>query len=162
MTDSHVLVRVDADTAWVRICGRATFAIGQPMREFVITAVRTGIHHFLVDATECTSMDSTFMGVLTMVAQPGQSTSAAVEIVNASDRVARQFADLGIRDLFAFTRRPTASGVCQETELSGKDLSSDDVRGTMIAAHETLEAADPANVAKFRDLLDFLKAPPKP
>lgn len=53
------------DTAWVKITGRGTFQNSHPIKKWLIEKIEGGCKHIFIDLSECTSMDSTFMGIVT-------------------------------------------------------------------------------------------------
>ena len=67
----------------VKARGRANFEYAVPLRELVKNLA--GFERFCIDLSECTAMDSTFMGVLTMTALKGAKSGKKVEILGASE-----------------------------------------------------------------------------
>lgn len=157
MSDARILVAADDKTAQVRVQGRATFAISQDLRDFGLQMIEEAdLQRFLVDLSDCTTMDSTFMGVLAMIGVKGRARKMPVEIVNASDTSKKLLNGLGLRKLFVFSET-------EGDEVDWQTLSAarpDDRRQqqTILESHETLMEVDPENVPKFRDVVDFLKA----
>ena len=49
-----------------------------------------------MDMTECLAMDSTFMGVLSMIGLKAKRCDAKVELVNASEFLTKLLRDLGV------------------------------------------------------------------
>src|SRR3954465_2211255 len=79
------LVDAYADPVAIRIEGRASFANSGSLKDFVAEMMRQGKSRFVIDFAACTSMDSTFLGVLAGVAlglrrqqPPGSLTLARV------------------------------------------------------------------------------------
>jgi anti-anti-sigma regulatory factor len=148
------MVAANSGVALVRIIGRGTFMCSQSLRDFGSQSISSGIKKLIIDLSECDGMDSTFMGVLAMLAQ--QDRSVGVEICNADDYKKKLLAGLGIKRLFCFAHTDT-DDITWQTLLEAK---ADDplARGrVMLEAHETLIDADPENVPKFKDVVDFLR-----
>ena len=58
------LVDAYADPVLIRIEGRASFVNSGSLKDFFAEMIRQGKRRFVVDFQHCTSMDSTFLGVL--------------------------------------------------------------------------------------------------
>ena len=58
------LVDAYSDPVVVRIEGRASFLNSACLRDFVNQMLKAGKNRFVIDFLRCTSMDSTFLGVL--------------------------------------------------------------------------------------------------
>ena len=67
----------------VKVFGRANFQYAVPLRDLVLSL--DGFEYFKFEMSDCQAMDSTFMGVLTMIALKGDNSDGVVEIWNASD-----------------------------------------------------------------------------
>ena len=63
-TKPTFLVDAYAHPVVVRIEGRASFANSGSLKDFVAEMIRSGKTRFVIDFAACTSMDSTFLGVL--------------------------------------------------------------------------------------------------
>jgi len=155
------LVDAYADPVVVRIDGRAAFLNSGALKDFFADMIRQGKRRFVVDFRLCASMDSTFLGVLAGVAlelrrqnPPGQLT-----LVRVGERNLELIRNLGLHRLATVdpgTQTSDPMGIGQvltnhaRTEVENARL--------MLEAHENLVATDPANAAKFQDVLAFLKA----
>ena len=58
------LVDAYTDPVLVRIDGRASFMNSGSLKDFFSEMIRQGKNRFVIDFAHCTSMDSTFLGVL--------------------------------------------------------------------------------------------------
>jgi anti-sigma B factor antagonist len=164
MADSSApvfLVDAYADPVVVRIEGRASFVNSGGLKDFLATMIRDGKRRFVVDFRRCASMDSTFLGVLAGAAlelrrqnPPGQLTLARV-----GERNLELIRNLGLHRLAIVdpgTQSMDPMGFGQALTNQGR-TEVDNAR-LMLEAHENLVATDPANAAKFQDVLTFLKA----
>ena len=70
----------------VKARGRANFEYAVPLRELARSLA--SFERFCIDLAECTAMDSTFMGVLTMLALKGAKAGKKVEILGAAVEMA--------------------------------------------------------------------------
>ncbi|MBL7076972.1 MAG: STAS domain-containing protein [Kiritimatiellae bacterium] len=155
MGNSSVDVRVTNQEAVIRARGRMTFVEAHPLRKFCVRMMEQGVKRYILNAQHCTSMDSTFIGVLAMVSLKGKGRGVRVEICGADDQVSGQILGLGLKRIFLFhdrCGRPTGAGtVLEEVGERGE------VRETMLEAHETLAEADAENEERFKDVLTYLR-----
>ncbi|MFW5870033.1 MAG: STAS domain-containing protein [Candidatus Sumerlaeota bacterium] len=160
-TDRVLYARVDDDTILVRIIGRGNHELSHTFKSLVDSAnTDTTSVHYIIDLSQCTCLDSTFMG--TMAAMALHQTAVRGDrpvVVNANATTERQLTTLGLNYLL---------DVCHEsTEVPADNKEMKAVEGKcdidqyerithMIEAHETLIDADSGNEVKFRGVLDAL------
>lgn len=156
MADAQILVAKHGDVAQMRVIGRATFKISQETREFCLRSISRGIKHLIVDFSDCQAMDSTFMGVLAMVGLESRG-KCSVLFVNTTPHHRDLLEGLGVARLFKFAKEPVPAvdftSLCSAAEHV-TDMSQ--VAGTVLEAHKTLMQIDPANVPKFKGVVEML------
>ena len=153
---------VDAyhDPVIIRIEGRASFQNSACLHDFFAEMVRQGRTRYVMDFLHCTSMDSTFLGVLAGAAlqlrkqnPPGRLICARV-----GERNLELIRNLGLHRLVTvdagnfpmnFGQAATPLHECDRTEIENARL--------VLEAHENLVTTDDANRAKFQDVLSFLR-----
>ncbi|HTB80453.1 MAG TPA: STAS domain-containing protein [Opitutaceae bacterium] len=157
---SSFLVDAYSDPVLVRIEGRACFQNSACLHDFVEEMLRQGKARFVMDFQRCTSMDSTFLGVLAGAAMalrkrnpPGSLVLARVGLRNLE-----LIRNLGLHRLLTvdggdvpvtFTTPPMPLPCLDRGELENARL--------VLEAHENLVSADEGNRSKFQDVLAFLK-----
>ena len=155
------LVDAYSDPVVVRIDGRACFQNSACLRDFVTEMLRQGKSRFIIDFQNCSSMDSTFLGVMAGIAlelkRPAKHGSLVVTRVGT--RNLELMRNLGLHrlltiDVADLTPAPAEGAgkglVCQDRpEIENARL--------VLEAHENLVAADESNRAKFQDVLTFLR-----
>ena len=123
--------------------------------------MRKGYAHFIIDLSECVLMDSTFLGVL---AQFGLKMNPAdtpdkngIELLNPNTRVAELLENLGALQLFKIIsgalQLPDDVKTCTPESIHP---THEQITRTCLEAHQTLMAVNPANVARFKDVTQFL------
>lgn len=157
---------------YVRIVGRGTFQNGQPLRRYALEMMERGSGDFFVDLARCQGMDSTFLGVLAgMGLQLSQrGAKGKVHIINASSRNMELLQTLGLDRLLEVgnpanlhpKNPPPAEADFQklpDSDLNdvARPLSKHDTADLMLEAHDNLIRADQRNLAKFKDLTQFLR-----
>jgi anti-sigma B factor antagonist len=157
---SVYLVDAYSDPVVVRIEGRACFQNSTGLRDFVGEMLRQGRQRFVVDFQQCTSMDSTFLGVLAGVALELKKSTPPGSIVLArvGTRNLELIRNLGLHRLLTVDAGevPMNFGKC-ETALSAPAPGELERAKLVLESHEHLVAADETNRAKFQDVLSFLK-----
>lgn len=160
VTKPSFLVDTASDPVVVRIEGRASFQNSTCLNEFFTTLVGQGRLRFVMDFSHCTSMDSTFLGVLAGAALllRKQATPGSLVVCRLGERNLELVRNLGLHRLLtvdtgAVALSSTALAALPSLPAQGELESARQV----LAAHENLIVADEANRAKFEDVLSFLK-----
>jgi anti-anti-sigma factor len=154
------LVDAYSDPVVVRIDGRACFQNSACLRDFFTEMLRQGKARFVLDFQTCTSMDSTFLGVLAGAALDLKKTAPAGSLVLArmGQRNLELVRNLGLHRLLTVEAAefPLNFGPC-DTALSCAEHTELENARLVLESHENLVAADEANRSKFQDVLAFLK-----
>lgn len=154
MKENDLLIsRNDGEYA-VKVSGRANFEYAVPLRELA-NSLETGFKAVRFEMSECQAMDSTFMGVLSMIGLKARRGGAVVEIVKANDFLRKLLRDLGITKLFDFTDEFVNMPAEWSSAAAGSDLLA--AAETVSEAHEKLVEADQANQAKFSQVIEFAR-----
>jgi anti-anti-sigma factor len=154
------LVDAYSDPVLVRIEGRASFQNSGCLHDFFAEMRRQGRTRYVLDFQQCTSMDSTFLGVLAGAALQLRKLNppGRLILVRVGERNLELIRNLGLHRLvtvdsgnFPMTFSPSAAPLqeCDRTELDNARL--------VLEAHENLVTTDEANRGKFQDVLAFLR-----
>jgi anti-sigma B factor antagonist len=154
------LVDAYADPVLVRIEGRASFANSGGLKDFVAEMIRQGKTRFVIDFAACTSMDSTFLGVLAGAALElrRQVPPGGLTLARVGERNLELIRNLGLHRLATvdagdFQMDFKGGGQVLDTKARNEIESA----RLVLEAHENLVDADAANAAKFQDVLAFLR-----
>jgi anti-sigma B factor antagonist len=158
---AHLSVLVGKNFACVKIAGRANFSSSPDFKTLLMELTRKGYTHFIIDLSECALMDSTFLGTL---AQFGLKLSAAgpggppgIELLNSNTRVTELLENLGALHLFktltGALNLPEDVKTCTPESIHP---THEQITRTCLEAHQTLMAVNPENVARFKDVTQFL------
>jgi anti-anti-sigma factor len=149
-----------SDPVLVRIVGRANFQNGGCLRDFITEMLRQGKKRFIIDFHECTSMDSTFLGLLAGVAMDLRKNGSrgSLVLMRVGPRNLELVRNLGLNRLMTVEGgdAPAPPGQVVES-LDCPDRSELENARLALEAHENLVAADERNRTKFQDVLVFLK-----
>ena len=151
------------DVAWVRVSGRANCIIGAEFLELIRGLLAQGTRLFALDLRECQLMDSSFLGTLGGLEQELgtdnlESGSHRIELVSPNQRVWDLMENLGLHEYFKVVREgrefpeqwiPVPPSASRSSRLLCSKLS--------LEGHEVIIELNPANEAKFRDVVAFLK-----
>jgi anti-anti-sigma regulatory factor len=168
----HIVVGVTGERVFVKVQGKGHSQISQPLCQFSNEIIKRGFREFIVDLSECPSMDSTFLGVLAGVGLRLMSVGGRVHLANLNLRCREVVASLGIDRLstvdlcdLSLSAAPNGSGAApapameplatphaMPTDPEGKARYAE----MMLEAHTTLMQLDPQNVPKFKDCVRFL------
>ena len=143
----------------VRVEGKGSFLNSTGLKEFAREMTNRGFREFVVDLNNCPVMDSTFMGTLAGIAlRLRELGQGRLRVVNLNERNRDLLGNLGLDQLFTIDSRtaPLPIGAQQPLRVNGCDDKTTRAE-TMLEAHEACVSANPANAAKFKDVLDYLK-----
>jgi anti-anti-sigma regulatory factor len=161
MSSANVSVLVGKNFACVKIRGRANFACSPDFKTLLNELVQKGFARFIIDLGECVLMDSTFLGVLSGFGMKlncnGAPGGRGIELHNTSPRVGELLDNLGAAHLFTATTGPLQlpadlTPCTPET----KAHTHEEITRTSLEAHQTLMAMNAENVARFKDVAQFL------
>lgn len=156
-TDPVFLVNPYCDPIVVRINGRASYLNSGPLRDFFDRLIRQGRRQFVVDFRNCTSIDSTFLGII---------AGAALELEEAEPPGKLKLCALGPRNLdlvrnlglHRIAEVIQASPRQDAQERLERDNANEVQRSQMILeAHLRLIECDESNTSRFQDVISYLR-----
>jgi anti-sigma B factor antagonist len=159
---SSILVGVNGPAVWVRVEGKGSFLNSGNLKEFAREMVDRGYREFFVDLENCAMMDSTFMGTMAGVALRLKELGRGhLHIVHCAGRSRELLSGLGLDQLFSIHNNgaiaPECKSLQREAAAGVADAQKKERAETMLEAHEALCEAAPENVARFKDVLDYLR-----
>jgi len=165
LSSAKLTVFVSSQLACVKIQGRANFASSIDFKLLVNELLAQQYTCFVLDLTDCTLMDSTFLGVLAGFGlkmkkdQKTDGSGPSLELMNANPRIMELLENLGVLELFRIFQVPSVElapdAVSMKTVESIKP-TREDITRNCLEAHKTLMALTPENAAKFKDVTKFL------
>ncbi len=164
-----ILVAILGERVFLRIPERANCLSSIELDQIITTLHRRGREVFVLDLTQCTTMDSTFLGVLAGFVLPADSNpkspSLEIRLRNANRRITALLESLCVDHLFTFESESESCTVVFETfSMEISEPTKAQVNEISLKAHLQLMEIDPLNIPKFKDVTQFLredsKAPP--
>jgi len=160
MEESTILVAHESETGFIRVLGKGSFKNAKLIKSFADSSRETGVNRFVIDLQQCKHMDSTFMGVLAgLASQQKKAELEAPKCVNLSPRNRELLETLGLDKIMNLATRSDEStdSDYESLETLAQEEDKKDSAKTMLEAHENLIDVDDRNVAKFQDVVKFLR-----
>ena len=157
MANGEVFVSGKEECFAVKVSGRATFECVAPLRDLAAKLDSISFSRVDIDLKECTGMDSTFMGVLAMMALRAKKAKAVITVWNADEMNKGLLAGLGLKKLFQYQEGVVEMGQFQTGSNTGTPLNKVENATTVLEAHKTLMDVDSDNVAKFEKVVEFVQ-----
>lgn len=157
---SPFLVDPYSDPVIIKIHGRVSFMNSAPLRDF-FGAVMKERRTFVIDFADCTSMDSTFLGILAGVslALRRQDPPGSLILCRLGTRNLELVRNLGLHRMMTVdsdTRPMQFDGASRALEPQSNKAELESAR-LVLEAHENLVEVDDGNRKKFQDVISFLK-----
>ena len=155
-----ILVGTANRTVWVRVEGKGTFLNSTGLKEFSKEMINRGHREFVIDLRNCPLMDSTFMGTLAAIGLALRGLGQGeLRAINLNERNRDLLTNLGLDQLFTLggNEENGVAPAVPATPLDGAPVDKETQKQTMLEAHEACVAADGANAAKFKDVIEYLK-----
>ncbi len=156
MSNGEVIISSGEGCYAVKVNGRATFECAPPLRALAKELDQSSFQKVDIDLGNCLGMDSTFMGVLAMMALRAKKIGAEIFICNANELNKTLLFGLGLKKLFQFTTGYVDVGNASAAPAP----AAADQRinaATVLEAHKTLMDVDEENVKKFEKVVDFVQ-----
>ena len=145
-------------TVVVAVRGPGNLFNSYPLQVFLATMLEASAEHFVVDLSECTHLDSTFMGVMAGLSQRLRAAGRdALCVANATPPTLEIMQRLGLNHLVDLQEMPVPA-LESATTLNPVDLSKLQRGRHMLHAHLELSALSEANRDQFAQLISTLKS----
>lgn len=159
---SSIQVAVNGDAVWVKVEGKGSFLNSGNLREFTREMVNRGYREFVVDLENCVMMDSTFMGTMAGVAlRLKELGHGHLHVVHCGERSRDLLYGLGLDQIFSIHANGAAAPECELLERKSTAASPEEKKhesaSQMLEAHQALCDAAPKNLARFKDVIEYLK-----
>jgi len=156
---AKLMVLLGESFACVKVTGRANFAASVDFQTVLTGLESKGYTYFVIELSECTLMDSTFLGVLATFGvklNPPDTdcVKQIVEIRNANERLLELLENLGVLHLFK-----TCDGElpqCREVVPETCNPTREALTQASLEAHKALMDINPENISRFKDVTKFL------
>ena len=147
---AKIAVSIGEKSACVRIAGRANFTSSIDFRTLISELLQRGFTRFALDLTDCTLMDSTFLGVLAgfglkVNAPQADGHQRTIELFNPNPRIAELLETLGVLHLFQVHQGEVKLDESTiDVNHQPANPSREEVTRNCLEAHQTLMESTPA------------------
>ena len=145
----------------MKVEGKGSFLNSGNLRDFTREMVNRGYREFVVDLEGCAMMDSTFMGTMAGVAlRLKELGQGHLHVVHCGERSRNLLNGLGLDQIFSIHSNGVVAPECEQLEHEAAESPEKKKQQTsqqMLDAHQALCDAVPQNVARFKDVLEYLK-----
>jgi anti-sigma B factor antagonist len=162
-TEATFQVNPYNDPILVKIVGRACFSNSAPLKSFFRQMAGQGKRHFIVDFDRCSSMDSTFLGILAGTAMELRRAQPHGRLILArlGSRNLELVRNLGLHRILVVDDSAESlsideAGEVLEGEAAAERSEVENAR-LVLQAHEDLVQVDESNRTKFQDVISFLR-----
>ena len=161
-SSGKILVSVDEQYACIKLVGKANCTCSPEFKTLFDELWKRGCIHFILDLAECAFMDSTFLGILAWSGLKVNTPSPdkierTLELYNPSESIAELIENLGVLHLFKVTQgQVTPPDNAETREIVLPSPNSEACKRASLEAHKLLIQINPANAAKFKDVVAFL------
>lgn len=157
MSNAEIFVSKEDNAYKVKVVGRATFAVGPTLRNLVQRIESDAENkNVSIDLGKCTGMDSTFMGILAMLALKIKDEKRSIQIANANEANQKLLNGLGLNKIFEYTDTSEDEKHNWGKE-ENKSTTLKENAETVLQAHKSLIETDTSNVEKFQKVVDAVE-----
>ncbi len=156
--ETYYQVHDSPKVAILQVLKKASYINCEPVRNFLDKKFNEGQRSFIVDFANCTSVDSTFLGILVRLALNLRNSDDAgkLVLVNLTGRNLETVKNLGIdkiAEVSSFSTKDFKDLESLNKKVQTESASSD----TIYEAHKTLMNLNEKNLRMFCDVVSFLE-----
>ena len=159
--DSIRFAAVSKDIVVVRVRGRGTFQNSASLSILWEEHKKKNKDiRFILDLEECSTMDSTFLGVVAQISlSQRRAGKGSLAVVNPTAQVGKLFDTLGLNYILDLRREPRQSvpPATAFTPAAASPRSKIENTINMLQAHQTLINLDSKNKVRFRSVIENLE-----
>lgn len=160
--NTQYLVAALDNSVVVSIRGRAIYTTCREFGEFLEKIGKDPASSRLIfDMKLCDGVDSTVLGLIAGVACDFKAKSGEVIIQRCNARIAEVITNLGLPSLLTLLPDEQLAPGTEEILQSGETTTqgaSPATNHTILQAHETLMETHHENIARFKQVVDFMRA----
>ena len=150
------------DRVLIKVEGNATMHNSLLFKGIVDEMLEKKVKEFIIDLSQCTGMDSTFIGVLGGIAslsEKSKETSPKIIVINLTPYLRNLLDSLGISEILTIKNNIEVPNIATKAIQAKSPYQDTKKRMTLIKeAHEYLVSLNEKNKKLFQDFLDMLEA----
>ena len=160
--NTQYLVAALGDAVIVSVRGRAVYTTCREFGEFLEKVGGSpDVRKLILDMKLCEGVDSTVLGLIAGAAGDFRGKGGEVVMQCCGPRIAEVVANLGLGSLLTLLSGDAVDAGTEKLLAEGATscaAAAPATNRTILQAHETLMAADPDNVPRFKQVVDFMRA----
>ena len=146
--------------ACVRVTGQAKFTSATDFKNLLVQLQKDGCTEIVLDLSECSLMDSTFLGVMTAAARRCEASrqegkQCVLKLCHPSERVMESLENLDVLRLFTVENNGPPFTAFKRVEDG--NVTRVELNRTCLEAHETLMNTNPENERRFKDAAEYFR-----
>ena len=151
-------VCVTNEEVYVCVKEKASYMNCNPLRTFLHEMVKEGNRFFVIDFQHCSSMDSTFLGILVGLALQLRKLeiTGKLTLINLVGRNLETVQNLGIHKI-ATVSSSYITNTNELENLNNHPLHEEANPEIIYDAHKTLLEQNEKNSSRFRDVVNYLE-----
>lgn len=159
MTPGRILVANGDGTCLLKLVGDVRLSLGAAFDEYVERLfANSKLRSVLVDLSATDGIDSTSLGVLARLAVRARERLGCIPtLVSTRQDITRILTTMGFDDIFHIVKEPLRDER-QLGELPKCEISADELRTRVLAAHRSLMAMNDDNRDQFEELVEALES----
>ena len=136
----------------IKVQGAADFSLGVDFKSVVIRCCEKDGKGLLLDLSDCSNMDSTFLGIIVALS----ARLERIELLNPQERVTDLLENLGVLDLVAvgYGDNPFLDRL---ENVGSVNANKSELAQASLEAHRILMDVNPENIPRFKDVAKFLE-----
>lgn len=157
MTESCLWLSQKEEKAYFQIRGKGSYKNACLFKDTTQDLLNQGVANFIIDFSQCTGLDSTFLGVLAGLALQSRQLNRQLALVNLENRNFELIQNMGLDSLIVITSSSSDSfDFPSPHSLQGQESTKPETTQTMLDAHETLIKIKESNRQQFQEVIDYL------
>ena len=158
MESSDIKIAVHEGVVYIHVIGRGIWEKSRLLKDFLFEMIGKGYHDLRIDLSECSYIDSTFIGTLVAVTLKLQASAcSAITVIGSQPQIRKSLDTMGVSKLLNYSEQPLPCAPVETASLGHTQQSKLDDLKHMLDAHIILESLDAVNASKFQNLKDILK-----
>lgn len=154
------VVNAYSDPVIIKINDRANYLNCAPVKDFFDGMLARGKTNFLLDFSNCTGVDSTFLGIIAGVAMDvrGHNPPGSFILCRPGNRLLEVVRNLGLHRIMRVDCGDFPMNFDDSAEnLENSNQSKSESTQMILSAHEKLLELDKGGNARFQDVVSYLK-----
>lgn len=156
MSKDKILSSRQGDVAQLRVVGRGSILTSGGADSYCQECANSGVSRVLVDLSQCSGMDSTFVGTMLALREESAGKDCDLVFVNVSPQVRAALDQMGVSHVFELSDEKIPEGnfsvLCDAAKAGRLDVDR------LITITLALIKANPRLEEAFRPLLEQLQA----